>query len=626
MSKIKILPEILSNKIAAGEVVERPASVVKELVENSLDAGSTRIIIEVGKGGRGFIRVSDNGSGMNRDDALLAMERYGTSKIYDDRDLFSINTLGFRGEALPSIASVAKFTLVTRDSTSETGTEINIEGGKIKKVSQRGAPIGTMVAIRQLFYNTPARRKFLKTINTEMGHVVETTASMALGRPDVHFELNHDNRTVKNWSKTQNAINRTVDVLGRAVINDLYPVEKKSGDLTLSGWISSPVNSRSTNKGIYVFVNGRFVRDRIIQHALFEGYGQRLMKGRFPLAVLYLNLPFDQVDVNVHPTKSEVRFARHREIHDVVKETVLEVVNRIDRSKWLSNDIKGNEKTDKPQAVSESLPEYETFKKACSHSVRGNRGNSTFSFQSRLHDKKKKHAKPGDKRQESIISKTSGIDTPLISPDRPHASDHQPVKEKTGIFSDLMIIGQIHNTYIICEYGEGLVVVDQHAAHERIVYEQLRQRSDGLANVSQKLIIPETFDLGYREAEIIEKMIPDLLKLGLEIESFGGSTYIIKAVPALLAEREIKPVVIEIIENMTSTGFSPGIEKTMDECVILMACHSAIRAGQSLSIEQMKDLMKQLDRCENPSHCPHGRPIWIHWTSKSLEKLFKRII
>ncbi|MGD9363481.1 MAG: DNA mismatch repair endonuclease MutL, partial [Desulfobacterales bacterium] len=334
MSKIKILPEILSNKIAAGEVVERPASVVKELVENALDAGSTRIMIDIEKGGRSLIRVSDNGSGMGRDDALLALERYATSKIYKDQDLFRIQTLGFRGEALPSIAAVSRFTLVSRDQSADAGIEISVEGGKIKDVTDIGAPKGTMVTIRQLFFNTPARRKFLKTIGTEMGHIADRVASIALGHPGVQFRLTHNGNIVKDWPSTSTPLDRVVNVLGSDLKNNLHSIEFQNNAVSISGWISSPRMTRRTSRGLFIYVNGRFVRDRSVQHALFEGYSQRLVKGQFPIAALFINVPFEEVDVNVHPTKSEVRFARQRDVHEAVKQAVTQTLFAADKTGW----------------------------------------------------------------------------------------------------------------------------------------------------------------------------------------------------------------------------------------------------------------------------------------------------
>lgn len=583
MSKIKILPEILSNKIAAGEVVERPASVVKELVENALDANSTSISIEIEKGGRSLIRVSDNGAGMNRDDAMLAMERYATSKIFKDKDLFEINTLGFRGEALPSIASVSRFSLVTRDEDSQAGTEIIVEGGKVKKVSEVGAPPGTMVTVKQLFFNTPARRKFLKTVSTETGHIADIVASIALGWPDVRFRLVHNGKVIKNWSAANNPVDRIADVLGRDLTNNLHKIESSAGHVSIAGWTSSPRVTRSTSRGIYVYVNGRFVRDRVIQHALFEGYGGRLMKGQFPMATLFINLPFDQVDVNVHPAKNEVRFVRQERVHEAVKMAVAGVLDLAGRPEWTTARLPETETPGERPRISEPMIDFGRPKKV------------------------------------------TPIQHPASSTRRQASSIQAALWEKKR-FGDLRVMGQFHNTYILCESADGLVLIDQHAAHERILFERLKDKSSSASKSAQKLLIPETIDLGYREADILTKLIPDLKELGLVIEPFGGNTFVVKSVPALLGNREVKPLVIEIVEKMAEIGFAPGLEKAIDQCLLLMACHGAIRANQHLSDRQIKELLDQLDKCDNPSHCPHGRPTWISWNTGSLEKSFGRIV
>ncbi len=589
MSKIKILPEVLSNKIAAGEVVERPASVVKELVENALDAGSSRIIIEIEKGGRSLIRVSDNGSGMNRDDALLATERYATSKIFKDRDLFAISTLGFRGEALPSIASVSRFSLVTKDENSAEGTEIVVDGGTVKKVSDVGAPTGTMVTVGQLFYNTPARRKFLKTVNTEMGHIADTTAAFALGRPRVQFRLVHNSKVLKSWPTASDPVDRIVDVLGKSIENDLHSIEFEDSAVAVTGWTASPRVARSTSRGIYIFVNGRLVRDRVIRHALFEGYDKRLMKGQFPMAVLFIKVPYDQVDVNVHPAKHEVRFAQQKRVHDAVAGAVAGTLRYGDRSAWITTPS-----TPRPPAMEQHrIAEPEAV---FSRTETGAQRDPASSIQH-----------PASSIQHSV-------------------SSIQPSLWKEKRFGDLRVIGQLHNTYILCESADGLVLIDQHAAHERILYEQLKKRSAASTMAAQKLVVPETIDFGYREAQILEKLIPDLKELGLEIEPFGGNTFVVKAVPALLANQDIRPLVIEIVEKMAAIGFTPGLAKAVDAYLILMACHGAVRAKQQLSDQQAQGLLTQLDECDNPSNCPHGRPTWIRWSFKTLEKSFKRIV
>ena len=613
MSKIKILPEILSNKIAAGEVVERPASVVKELVENALDAESTRIIIEVEKGGRSLIRVSDNGSGMNSDDALLATERYATSKIYKDEDLFAINTLGFRGEALPSIAAVSKFCLVTRDQTSQAGTEVVVEGGTIKKVSQIGAPLGTMVTVRQLFFNVPARRKFLKTVNTEMGHISDTVLSMALGRPDIQFRLTHNGKEIKNWSATSDDVSRVLDVLGKDIKNNLYKIEFTSDFLTVQGWIASPRITRSTSRGIYLYVNGRVVRNRVIQHALFQGYGSRLMKGQFPVAVIFIHVPSDQLDVNVHPTKHEVKFAQQKKIHDAFSGVVAESLRLADQPQWRPKRFPEPDPVYVNSRISETMPHFSIPKKEISTRHSRESGISAIS--------------PADKS--ASLRPASGTQQPASQwkqDVRFTTTSGQAKLWERKRFGDLKVIGQVHDTYILCESTEGLVLIDQHAAHERILFDQLKNRSQASKKSAQKLLLPETIDLGYREAKILEELLPDLNELGMEIEPFGGNTFVVKSVPSLIENKEVKPLIMEIVEKMAQIGFTPGLEKAIDQCLILMACHGAIRANQKLSDQQIKGLLEQLDQCDQPSNCPHGRPTWISWSIKDLEKSFKRIV
>ena len=598
MSQIKILPEILSNKIAAGEVVERPSSVAKELVENALDAGSTKIIVEVEKGGRSLVRVADNGIGMNRDDALLAIERYATSKIHNDADLFTISTLGFRGEALPSIAAVSKFCLTSREETAQAGTEIVVEGGTIKKVSDIGAPTGTMVDVKQLFYNTPARRKFLKTVNTEMGHIADTVASIALGWPGVQFRLIHNSKVIKNWTTVSDHADRVVDVLGKGLKDDLHPIEFFSDDITVSGWLSSPGVKRSTSRGIYVYVNNRFVRDRVIQHALFEGYEGRLMKGQFPVAVLFIHVPFDQVDVNVHPTKHEIRFARQKSVHDMVAGAAARALRLADRQEWTTPSFPENRPSVGEHRISEPVTRF-SHSETEAFGLRDNRFDNRNVF--------------------GLWKKQDKDDLPRVPAEQEDLWKGKP-------FGNLRVVGQFHDTYILCESFEGLVLIDQHAAHERVLFEQLKNRSSTAKKAAQKRLVPETVELGYREAKILESLIPDLNDLGLEMEPFGGNTFVIKSVPALLEQREISPLVVEIVEKMAEMGFTPGLEKAIDECLVLMACHGAIRANQKLSDTEMRGLLEQLDQCHHPSNCPHGRPTWIRWSVRKLEKSFKRIV
>ncbi len=608
MSKIRILPEILSNKIAAGEVVERPASVVKELVENALDAASTRIIINVEKGGRLLIRVSDNGVGMSHDDALLAMERYATSKIYRDQDLYAIATLGFRGEALPSIAAVSRFTLVTREAAAESGTEIFVDGGKIKYVSEAGAPRGTMVAVKQLFFNTPARRKFLKSISTEMSHIGDTVARIALGHPEVQLRLTHGDKIVKNWPAVPEPVDRVVDVLGNELKRDLHPIDHDESGISICGWITSPRQTRSTSRGLYVYVNGRFVRDRIIQHALFAGYSQRLVKGQYPVAVVMIEVPFDEVDVNVHPTKNEVRFARQKDVHEAVRRAVAQTLYAVDRPAWSSTRYSVNRSDFSTGRISEAIKAEFGIRKA-------EGGKEEFDIQ---------ETAVKDQESDALKPITDSVTGSIPAQARVSAQQEEIWQKRR--FGDLRVIGQFHDSYIVCEAGAGLILIDQHAAHERVLFETFQTRAAGTPPSSQRLLVPETVELGFREAGVLEEMLPGLAELGLEIEPFGGNTFVVKAVPALLADRAVNPLLIEIVEKVVETGVAPGLPEALDHCRTVMACHGAIRAHQPLSDQQIKDLLARLDECDNPFHCPHGRPTWVHWDLKNLEKSFKRIV
>jgi DNA mismatch repair protein MutL len=517
MPNIRILPDILSNKIAAGEVVERPASVVKELAENALDAGATRVLIDIEQGGRSLIRVADDGCGMSRDDALLSIERHATSKIASDQDLFNIRTLGFRGEALPSIAAVSKLALVTRDAASDSGTELAIEGGRLANVAEAGAPVGTLVTVRQLFFNTPARRKFLKSIATEMAHIADILSSLALAWPQVHFRLTHNDRVVKSWPAVSDPFERAADVLGGVPRGELHPVDSRGGDIALSGWISSPRTFRKSAGGVFTLVNRRFVRDRVVQHALFQGYAQRLVKGQFPLAVLSIQVPFDQVDVNVHPAKSEVRFARPNDVHEAVRRAVAQTLYDVDRPAW--KPVGYQETPREPGEVAEGMIEFgrrkgeggswkaeggrrrgeevEAGTRSWSQIVGeapGRRSQGSFGGVGSSLDCRGETPLPQVSQGAVVRHPASGFQEPALG--RPAQSD---LWERRG-FAGLRVIGQLHDTYIICEARDGMILIDQHAAHERVLYEQLTRRAENLRVPSQALLVPETVELGFREA------------------------------------------------------------------------------------------------------------------------------
>lgn len=581
MSRIKILSEMLSNKIAAGEVVERPASVVKELVENAIDADSSRITIEVKKGGKSLIRVSDNGVGMDRDDSLLALERFATSKVYDEQGLFSIATLGFRGEALPSIASVSDMEIITKATGADVGTRIVVKGGQIKEVSDVGAANGTMITVNHLFYNTPARRKFLKTDQTEMGHISETVTRTVLALPSIHFRFSHNGRDLGNWSPTEHCLHRITEVMKEDVGVHLREVAYGDGHIRIHGFAGSPEITRTTSRGQYIYVNGRFVRDPVIRHAVMEGYAGRLVRGQFPVAVLFLTLPFDEVDVNVHPTKNTVRFKAPRHVHEVIATGIARTMRSVGRPLL----VRG-------PAVA-SIRRRPAYRVAPEISATGE-PKAVF-------------------RQESVMA----------------SSESEPMlweKDRTA-FASMRVIGQLLNSYIVCESEDGLVLVDQHAAHERVLFESMKAAYEQSGIAVQGNLIPEKLELTHREAGILDSLIENLRKMGLEIEHFGGTTYLIRAVPSIVGDKSVKPLIMNIIDKAAEIGFATDFRgEAADECLMLMACHGAIRANRRLSEDEMKTLLKQMDRLEDPAHCPHGRPTVIRRSVKHIEKDFKRIV
>jgi DNA mismatch repair protein MutL len=643
VTKIRILPEILSNKIAAGEVVERPASVVKELVENAVDAGGTRIGVDIENGGRSLIRVSDNGHGMGHDDALLAIERYATSKILKDEDLYAIRTLGFRGEALPSIAAVSRLTLVTRMADDLSGTEIRVEGGRIMGVAEAGAPAGTMITVRQLFYNIPARRKFLKTVATEMGHIAEFISCMALARPDIQFKLVHNQKTVYNWPPVDDPADRVMAVLGTDLRSSLHRVDHDEGAVRIAGWTSDPDETRSTSQKIHIFVNGRYIKDRGIQYALFEGYRGRIMKGRFPVAVIFVTLPPGQVDVNVHPAKNEVRFAEPRQVYGAVRAAVGAVWEKQGKASWKRPDAETayvresirptfRQGTAAPSPVNRMLPFGPAPPPRRDHGIASggpnvSDGPEPFSRPETLSKTSKTYetAEPAlnairneDPAHGNTIEPAPGSDA--YRPPQSMARMDAPLR-----FGDLAVIGQFQNTYILCESADALFVVDQHAAHERIVFERLKTRH--LQNTHprmQQLVLPETIELGFKEAALLQQALGSLTSLGLEIDHFGGNTFAVKAVPALIADQPVAPLITDIAESLAAFDDATGPARAMEECLILMACHGAIRARQRLTDREIRELLAQLDACEDPFHCPHGRPTFARWSAGTIEKTFKR--
>jgi len=613
MTIIRILPEILSNKIAAGEVVQRPSFVVKELVENSLDAGATSINVEIEKGGKSLIRISDNGCGLCRDDALLSIERYATSKIFTAEDLFCISTMGFRGEALPSIASVSKFTFITRTNESDIGTKIDIAGGKLFNVSDVGAPVGTMVEVKNLFFNTPARKKFLKSDNTESSHIADVISGIALGNPGIGFRFFINKKLVKNFPTGQGFFQRSMSVLGKDVFRNLFPIEFESPELCVSGTCSSPAVTRSYSNRIYLFVNQRLVYDRGLVASVLRGYKGRIMKGRFPMGAVCVNLAFDQVDVNVHPSKREIKFISPQSVYSNVTKAVYNALFQAQKD-W--------------GAYNKSIPLQPSQVKS-----------STVKLLQGSDDQEKQNNKGlGYVNEKHCVSKTlfsydqtlesfeEKVEQTKIQWPKKSSPDHNKTADSLNSLTGLDILGQVMGTYIIGQKNNSLIMVDQHAAHERVVYETLKKRHSSLAIQSQALLIPETLELTHKEADLLSRLMEDLSGLGIIIEPFGGTTFIVKTIPILIEKKQIKPLVIEIIENFMETSDLSSKKNWLETCLISMACHTAIRANKNMQPREMVQLLEDLGKCENPFHCPHGRPTIVCLDAQQMEKLFKRVV
>jgi DNA mismatch repair protein MutL len=590
-SRIKILPENLTNKISAGEVVERPASVVKELVENCLDAGATEIVVEIEAGGKRLIKVGDNGCGMSREDALLALERHATSKIATDDDLGSISTLGFRGEALPSIASVSRWVMATREKGSIEGTEIYGEGGRIRDVKARGMAEGTVVEIRNLFFNTPARLKFLKSTETEAGHVGDQMTRLALSRPEVRFTYMNDGRTVFR------ALNGTLGdrisaLLGRNIAGDLYPFECSGEELALSGSTGKPDCTRSSSSHLYVFVNGRFVRDRLIQHAVMQAYRQLLERGRYPVAVLFLSVPVEEVDVNVHPTKHEVRFRSQSRVHDFI---VSALEKHLRSTPWIGKSLL--------KAVPLTVEPY-----SCEDSPGVGVKEAPVAY-----------VRPREERPEQ-----HPLPVPVPETVSQPADSAEP-RENGGFFSSLRVIGQYRGAYLLCQGDDDLLIIDQHAAHERVAFERLRTDFSAGEVESQGVLFPEVVELTHGEASIVDTHQSFLRKLGFHLEHFGGTARVLNAVPRILSSGPYLQALRDIIEELAAFGNSRAVDDVQDDLLVRIACHSVVRGQRNLPGEEVSALLAALDSVACASNCPHGRPVYRTLSRSDVEKMFKRL-
>jgi DNA mismatch repair protein MutL len=566
MSRIHILPEGVINKIAAGEVVERPAAAIKELIENALDARASSITVIVKGHGLSLIRVDDDGEGMERDDALLAFERHSTSKLKDFSDLEGIATLGFRGEALPSIAAVSDLILTTRARDALCATRVHISAGKIRDVGELGAPFGTAIEVRRLFYNTPARRKFLKSPPTEMGHIVQAVASLALAHPSVHFRLIREGETALDAPPAKDLRERIAEVWGRDLSERLIPVEGADAGIAVSGFVCPPELCATRRQGLAIFVNSRPISSRMIVSAAAEGYGPLLPTRAYPVGVLSLSLEPGRVDVNIHPAKREVRFGNPA----LVRRLVVAAVRKA---------LAGSRLPAQPYPPLSFVPS------------------------SAVHEPPPAETMRIPARPPTPASAVQGELAPFSMPAR-------------------RILGQAHGVYVVAEGREGLLIVDQHAAHERILFEEFMDAFGKGGVEVQPLLTPLQVDLGPREAALLEEKLKDLHNLGVEVEPFGGSSYIVTALPALLAQKDKERLVLEVLGDIEDWEKEPGDPR--EKIIIRLACTWAVKAKSFLEERNLPVLLERLFRCRTPAVCPHGRPTVISFSWEEMERRFGR--
>ena len=649
MGKIHVLPERVANQIAAGEVVERPASVVKELLENALDAGSTRIRVTVDAGGKKLIQIADDGCGMVRDDAMLAFERHATSKIRDTDDLLSVATLGFRGEALPSIASVSRLRMETRAAEERSGTVIEINGGKIARVEEAGLPMGTSITVRDLFFNTPARKKFLKAESTELSHIASLVTHYALAHPGKHFELHSATNAMLVASPVSGHRERIYQVFGQDVLDQLIPVaamhrlervglpqpppwrrdpeqeaeKSEPGEVRVHGFVSKPEIQKLNRNSIFIFVNGRLIRDRLIQHALTDAYRNILPPAVYPVVLLFLEMPTAEVDVNVHPSKTEVRFRQQAVIHDFVRETVRGALMKARPVPHFLAEIDAQ-----PSASPALTPgAREAFQRTAWHDRQEPGGGFALQPQPLV---------PGAGRLEFdggiALEANAAVSlaraTEIAIPDHGCAPPiaREPRNPPTlESLRTLKPLGQIRNSFILAVNEDGLWIIDQHVAHERVLFEKVLQQRASHRVESQRLLMPLMLELTPAQQAVYSEIAEELARNGFEAEPFGTRSVAVKMAPAGVEASRVERMLNEIFDQIAHEEQAINLESVRARIAASIACHAAIKVNMPLEPKKMEWLLGELAGTEHPMTCPHGRPVVLRYSMEDIQKAFKRI-
>lgn len=668
MGRIHVLSENVANKIAAGEVVERPASVVKELLENALDAGSTRIKLSVEAGGKKLIQIIDNGCGMVRDDALLAFERHATSKIKDADDLLSVSTLGFRGEALPSIASVSRLRLETRAANEPSGTVVEIYGGKFGRVEEAGLPLGTSITVRDLFFNTPARKKFLKSESTELSHIASLVTHYALAHPDKHFELHSATNAMLVAPPVAGHSERVYQLFGKETLDQLIPVAavqplahiglpqpppwrrnseiddedepaapSTPGEMRLHGFVSKPEIQKLNRNSIFVFVNGRLIRDRLVQHALTEAYRNIIPPTVYPVVLLFLELPSAEVDVNVHPSKTEVRFRQQTAMHDFVRDSVRAALMKARPAPQFTTEIRAHATAGpglSPGAhpahaaettVLEPAPGFALHSQALPPISARLQFDGSIAVEANA-------ALPVARGLESLpIVPNFAQPAPHTSQDNfaqdacSPALDVSEAEPTLSALGTLKPLGQIRNSFILAVNEDGLWIIDQHVAHERVLFERVLKQRAAQHVESQRLLMPILLELSPAQQAIFAEISDELQHNGFEAEPFGARSVAVKVAPAGVEASQIEHMLHEILEQIQREDQSLNLEKIRTRIAASIACHAAIKVNMPLEQNKMEWLLGELAKTEHPMSCPHGRPVVLRYSVKEIQKAFKRI-
>ena len=621
---IRQLPDTLINQIAAGEVVERPASVVKELVENALDAGAKRVDIDLEEGGVRLIRIRDDGIGIPPDELPLAISRHATSKIASLDDLEGVATLGFRGEALPSIASVSRLLLASRHRSAEHGAALEIDGGRVGEVLPRSHPQGTTIEVRDLFFNVPARRKFLRAERTELGHIEDWLRQLALARPDVELRVSHNGKPSRRWKGEGDLLSdvRLHEALGEEFARNALHVDHAAAGLRLHGWIAQPAYNRASADQQFLYVNGRAVRDRSVAHAVKQAYADVLFHGRQPAYVLFLELDPRRVDVNVHPAKHEVRFRDARLIHDFVYRTLHDALAGTRAGMVAGVSTGAGEGAGAFPGAANAFPTMTpgptqgasggnvgTWSGNASAGVGWNRPQAPLGL-------------PVEELQASYGA-LYGSPSPSIAAPGQFATPLPPGGD-TGMPPLGYAIAQLHGIYILAETADGLIVVDMHAAHERIGYEKLKSAHDGEGLRTQPLLVPAALAVAEREADVAEREADTLASLGFEVTRSGPQTLTLRSVPALLAHGDVEALLRDVLADLREHGESRRVAAARDELLATMACHGAVRANRRLTLPEMNALLREMEITERSGQCNHGRPTWARFTLSDIDRWFLR--